>query len=169
MYKKLNLDFSELDLLLIKGNPNNSYGKTFIEHPVKHLEYVLNIIRSKIKFNIRPNRINITDIVFPGADPHCDHWPVALNYYFDADGHDTTYFYKLKNENEYQHREVKIYNKNDLQIIDSFVANRGDCYLLNTHIPHAVYMATENPNRTMLRFTWFDKTFDDVLNSIEII
>lgn len=169
MYKKLDLDFGAIDLSLIKGDPNNSYGKTFIEHPVKHLEYVLDIIRPKIKFNIRPNRINITDIISPGADPHCDHWPVALNYYFDADGNDTTYFYKLKNENEYQHREVKIYNKNDLQVVDSFIANRGDCYLLNTHAPHAVYMATENSVRTMLRFTWFNQTFDDVLNSIEII
>ena len=166
MFRKLDIDLREIDLSLIKGQANNSYGSTFIEHPVKNLDHVLEILKTKVKFKIRPSRVNVTDILSPGADPHIDHWPVALNYYFTA-GNDITKFYK--HSSVHAHREIGLFDKNKLELQATFVANQGDCILLNTHVPHSVSMAESSPPRTILRFIWFDRTYDEILESIQIL
>jgi hypothetical protein len=169
MYKKLNVDLGEIDFSRIKGNLNNMFGKNFIEYSINDIDYLEEVLSKKISFRVKPDRVNITDILNPGAAPHTDFWPVSLNYYVSyTDSKDITLFYK-KTVGQ-QVREICMYDPKTLSPIGFFKAKQGDCILLNTHIPHSVKMAETNKEpRTILRFTWFDKTFDEILESIKIL
>ena len=158
-----------MELDKIRGSYRNGYGDSFKEYQIKDLDYVIDCIKFKLKFNIRPAKVNITDIHSPGAKAHTDAWPAALNLYFNASGgDDITTFYKRKNDNKIDVGAVKRFNEIDLIPISTFTANKGDCYLLNTSIPHSVELKHPNDVRTMLRFVWVDTTFKEVLKSIQI-
>jgi hypothetical protein len=169
MYKKLNVDLSEIDFSRVKGTPINNFGKNFIEHSIKDIDYLETFLSKKILFQIKPDMINVTDILTPGADPHTDFRPVTLNYYGSyIDDNDITFFYKKAVGQSV--REVCIYDPKTLIPVDAFKAKQGDCILLNTHIPHSVKMAETNTEpRTMLRLGWLDRTFDEILESIKIL
>lgn len=169
MFNKINLNLSEIDISELKGIQINSYGDTFHEFELLNQSLLFEILSTKIKFDILPSRCLITDILSPGAGPHTDAWPTALNYYFNA-GDDITYFFnEINNTGGYEHREVRRYPRNNLKIVGTFLANKDECYLLNTHRIHAVYMPVPKKTRTMLRFVWFNHNYDAVLNSINLL
>jgi hypothetical protein len=167
LYKKLDINCSHLEISKLKGNKKNNYGPTFLEYDILDWNYLKDFVVKNFILKIRPDRINVTDIVDHGADVHTDHWPVALNFYLTTTG-DTTKYFKVKGVNGTQVREVKVYNLEDLEEVDSFVANTGDCYLIDTHSPHSVLHEGERKIRTILRFTWFNKTIDEIADSIKI-
>ena len=159
-----------MELDKIKGSFRNGYGDAFKEYIIKDLDYIIECIKFKIKFNIRPSRVNVTDIHSPGAKAHTDAWPASLNLYFNASGgEDITTFYERQNDNQIDVGAVKRFNETDLIPIATFTANQGDCYLLNTFIPHSVELKQPNDVRTILRFTWLDTSFEEVLKSIQLL
>jgi hypothetical protein len=169
MFQKINIDFSDINLNNFRGSCENVYGETFKVYSVKNLEHLYKKINEKIKFKIKPTRINITDIHGPGVDPHTDVWPVSLNFYFTANSNnEVTTFFKKANNNFVSIGNVKKFKEEDLIPIDTFIANEGDCYLLNTFIPHNVKMKNVQDVRTILRFVWFDHSFQQVLDGIDI-
>jgi hypothetical protein len=160
-----------MELDKIRGVYRVGYGGTFREFTIKDLTYVIDCIKSKISFDIRPSRVNITDIHAPGVAIHTDRYPAALNLYFDAaGGDDITTFYDASNSTPVNVGwDVQKYDESNLAPIGTFVANKGDCYLLNTSIPHGVTLVTPCTVRTILRFVWLENSYNEVLNSIKII
>lgn len=168
LYKKLDINCSHLDILKLKGDKKNSYGATFLEYNILDWRYLKNFVHGNFKLKIIPDRVNITDIVDNGAAVHTDHWSVALNFYLTTTG-DTTKYFKVKGADGTQVREIKVYDQKDLEEIDSFVADTGDCYLIDTHTPHSVLHESERKIRTILRFAWFNRTIDEIADSIKIL
>jgi hypothetical protein len=169
MFKKLNLNFDNIDLNNLLGNQQTKYNYTsFFEFDVKDQDYLNSLIYSKIKFNIEPTYINVTKIIPPGTPQHTDFWKTALNIYITV-GDDKTYFWKYTSEG-YLKKETgntKFYHDKNMELIGSFTANKGDCYLFDTHTAHSVEV--KNQSRYILRFVWVKNTFQEVENSIVII
>jgi hypothetical protein len=66
----------------------------------------------------------------------------AINFYFDCSGEQTRFFE---------------YDGDELSVIDSFVAEHGDCYLFNTSVPHDVNIKPDSPRKI---FSLTFKTID---------
>lgn len=167
MFKKIELSFENLDLLNHKGEVSFVAGK-FREFTILEREKLIEKIESIITFKIKPDIVNITEITYPGAGPHTDTWPVALNLYLTASD-DITYFWEQhKNASLPNYGTVGRFNEEHLSIAGSFIASRGESYLLNTKAIHSVKLVKENSSRVMLRFAWKYFSFDEVLDSISI-
>lgn len=168
MFTKLNINFDVESILAFKSEmPNNKYTERFIEYKVTDLSALLDIIHKKIKFTIAPNSILFTDIIGPGVPAHCDRWVTAMNIYLNAGKNDTTTFYN-HDSSGVQVRQVKVFSPDKLIYNSSFVAEQGQCWLLNTHMPHDVKIEQAGFRRSMLRITWENVDFHTVLNSINI-
>lgn len=171
LYKKLNLDLGSIDFERLKGE-SFPFSRSFFEIRIRDWDYLKEILAGKIKFNIRPDRINVTEIVYPGAHPHVDAWTVALNYYFNT-GSEATNFYKVKEDGAKSktHRDpsVLVYDLEDLDHIGSFSADVGDCYLLDTKAIHAVRVNSAEAVRKIMRITWLKGSVEEIYNSLEIL
>jgi hypothetical protein len=174
MFKKLNVTLSELDTDRLKNN--SIFSKpTFKEFSINDRDYLFSILDNQFQFNISPHAVNITEISYPGIKPHTDSWPVAINIYFDV-GSDETCFWKnvsLKESSPVDSRPgaaglIKSYNAGDLQKVGSFIANKGDCYLLDIKKIHSIEMSVPNTTRKILRLCWQKYSFDEILESIKL-
>jgi hypothetical protein len=168
MFKKLNATLN-IDVDYVKGNLSHSVAPVFYEFSIKNKDYIYKILEKKFNFKIKPLLINLTEIHNPGVIPHCDKWNVALNCYLNA-GEETTFFWKEKNSKISYLKNLHgtlMYSIDNLEKIKSFVAKKGDCFLINTHQIHSVEVI-DTP-RIILRFIWFEQDFEKILNSIEIL
>jgi hypothetical protein len=175
LFKKIDVKFPTIELNKLLGQResilSSTAGDLFKEYEISDIDYFNQIFENVLQFDIPPNKRNITIIEKFGATPHTDFWPVALNIYLEIDGNENTIFY----DNPSRHRinvpdvpGLYFYDPKLLVEANRFLANPNDCYLLNTHIPHAV--TNENDNRRIImRLVWFYEKFDAVLNSIKII
>lgn len=169
MFKKLNINFDNIDLNNLVGNQLTKYTYSkFFQYDIKDHNYLNSVIYSKIKFNIKPDYINVAKIITPGAGKHTDSWKTALNIYITV-GDDKTYFWKHTTEGclRIETDETISYNDKHMELIGSFTANKGDCYLFDTHTAHSVEV--KNESRHILRFVWVKNTFQEIENSIVII
>jgi len=168
MFKKLNINFDNINLDNLVGNQETMPYRKFLQYEIKDHDYLNSLIYSKIKFNIKPDYINVTKILPPGTSPHTDSWKTALNIYITV-GDDKTYFWKHTTEGclRIDTHETMLYNDKNMILIGSFTANKGDCYLFDTHTAHSVEV--KNESRYILRFAWKKKTFREVENSIVIM
>lgn len=171
MYKKLNTNVTNLDLNNLKGTMRPFIHDTFWEFEIKDLNYLKTALGEQLTFLIPPDRINVTEILSPGAAPHVDAWSVGLNYYFDA-GDEITYYYDeytpMAQKSKFTDYKISAFDPDNLKIVDSFTANKGDWYLLNTKKIHSVDVSKQSRVRTMLRFIWWNADFQDVCDSIKI-
>ena len=167
MFKKLNLSLSGIDFEKLKGNKILD-NPTFKEFSLFDKKYFLDLISNKIQFDIPPHLINVTEIIYPGSRPHTDTWPTSINFYFDADNAETS-FWKDPNSTSTAIKGLAAYDISKLQKVSTFVAQKGDCYLLNVSEIHSVHMMTPNDTRKIIRLGWFKYSFDEILNSIKII
>jgi hypothetical protein len=173
MFKKLNVSFSELEYAKLKGELAVKYP-TFTEFFILDKNYLFDILNKQIKFNIRPNA-NISEVIYPGANPHTDKWPTSINFYLDAGNDETSFWKEIVSSTEAGSQPVdrtsgpKSYKEVPLEKTGSFVANTGDCYLMNVWAIHSVKINTMNITRKILRLYWDELSFDEVLQSIEII
>lgn len=171
LYQKLNFKPIDIDLERIRLPGKTAYGKTFFEYEINDSEYLREKLNQVVEFEIPPHLVNITEITYPGAIPHTDAWTVGLNFYFDA-GEDITYYFdeinKDINAKHVKETNVKMYDRSNLKVIDTFVANRHDWYILNTSVPHAVKCHQPGTVRTMLRCIWYKHSIETILNSLKI-
>lgn len=167
MFKKLNLNFYNINVDNLIGDRQTKYlYKTFFEFDIKNQMYLESLITSKIKFEINPTYINITKITAPGSPPHTDLWKTALNIYITA-CNDKTYFWKNLSEENLQTRTNTNFYSNNIELTETFTANSGDCYLINTHLIHSVEV--KKFPRYILRFAWMNHTFYEIENSIILL
>jgi hypothetical protein len=168
MFKKLNLlplGLTLDDLILRKDGVSESNFKEFnIEN-----KDLLNANLAKILvFKIPPDKVNITTITAPGTRAHQDRWPVALNFYLTV-GNERTWIWKIKDGVDASivyNEHVNIFKYDDLEKVDSYVADQNDVYLLDTSAIHSVWKAENSAPRHILRFAWEKNTFDEILDSI---
>jgi hypothetical protein len=174
MFKKLDIKLPTVYLNFLQGPGANvgDLSTEFREYLIKDSAYLNYLFRDRIKFNILPNRSNVTIIEKNGAlDPHTDVWATALNFYLDITGSEVTKFYANPSNHKIIVEEVPglfFYDTNLLTEIGNFTAQTHDCYLLDTHVPHSV-SNDNNGSRTILRLIWQDHSFQTVLDNIEIL
>lgn len=166
-YKKLDIKIDSSLLKKLVGDITYE-NPTFFEYTIKDSTLLSDIIETKIKFNIKPDIVNVTKIIYPGVSPHTDAWETSLNFYLaGANNSNVTKFWKMKDgQNDCGNLSV-VYNPIDLELIHEITVMPNDCYILNTHAIHSVNV--DNEDRFILRFAWIDKSFEDVFDSIEII
>ena len=166
-YKKFDIEVDSLLLTKLVGDITYQ-NPTFFEFDIKDKELLNNIIKSKLIFNIKPDIVNITKITHPGVSPHTDAWKTSLNFYLSGtSSSNITSFWKMKNGPTASGNLSVVFNPVDLELIHEVIIMPNDCYLLNTHTIHSVNVEYED--RFILRFGWSQQSFEDVLNSIEII
>lgn len=169
MFKKFDVNFDNINLNNLLGSfVGNSYSR-FGQYNIKNHNYLNSLINSKIKFKIEPDHIHVIKILPPGISPHTDASNSSLIIYITA-GNDKTYFYKNPYE-EGLRTEIygtrSYHGKKNMEVIGSFTANEGDCYLIDTHTAHSVEV--KNQARYLLRFVWVKNTFQEIENNINII
>ena len=170
MFRKLNIALPNLDIERLKGTCDFQNGN-FIQYTIADLSYLQNVIDDYLDLQIPPDTVNITVIADrSGEYPHTDVWPVALNYYLYAHKEVTTFY-----DNPTGHKidsglveGLHQYELKKLVPASTFIAKTDDCYLLNTHVPHTVSFTYEQSTRTILRFVWYNASYEEILNSIII-
>jgi len=164
MFQKLNITFEELDFVKLKGDKSTDFPR-FTEFFIIDTNYLFDVLGKQVQFDIIPN-VNITEITYPGAIPHTDIWQTAINFYFEV-GDDETFFWKQINMSSKSKEGLGLYNPKNLEIVGSFKANKGDCYLLDVgNSIHSVKMNIPNTTRRILRLFWHDLSFDQVLQGL---
>lgn len=166
-YKKIPLSFgSELITLDLKQDLRFSYGDTFFEYNVgRSCQDMLELFLPKLDFKILPDRVSITRITAPGVGPHCDTWPVSLNFYLST-GNGTLLCYNMLNDEPVD--DSKVYNLSELELVEKVNIEQFDLILLNTHQVHSVDLPIGNDDRYIFRFIWSHNTFDEVAEGITI-
>ena len=93
---------------------------------------------------------------------------VSLNFYMETGGYQTT-FYSSKDGSTKQtyadHGDGHVYQLDQLDVLDSFIANPGDVYLLNGKVIHGVSSLTSTKlPRKFLQVSTNDLDYDQVLD-----
>lgn len=165
MFKKINVQVKDLYQKIIMGRQYfNSIS--FSEYEINNKDYIFNLISEDINFKIKPDKINLTTISYPGATPHTDNYSVALNYYLQAESSLTDFWKSDLGEIDYR-IPAKAATNLKISHIGNFEAVTGDVYLLNTHILHSVTINSGNSNRIIFRCLWKKHTFEEILDSIK--
>ena len=155
-----------LDVGRIKGK-SVYRNKTFEEFSIADIAYLTDVVSQKLKFEIAPSVINLTEISRPGATPHIDRFNVALNYYVAASGLDETTFWETQADIKYRYGVSNGFNEAGLTPLSiRLFAKQDDFVLLNTRIIHSVKVSE---NRLILRFCWIGYSFKQVFDSISVI
>jgi hypothetical protein len=158
------------------------YSETFVSYALKDAKYFNDILSNTVKLHIKPFDINYTELSKDGAYPHIDGPIIVLNYYLDTEN-DATLFWEIADPNIeeyvipqgvnggpiYENNTARGYNASKLKLINYFVAKSNEAYLFDTGIIHSVTKRNHNSARKFIRFFWRNVTFDEVLNSIEIL
>lgn len=169
LFRQIHLDFSELDLTELQGQQQTNYGGVFREYGLLSPDILKDLLGHRVRFHQRPDLVNITEIHSPGVAPHVDHWPTALNFYFDAQGDSTIFYQEPKEHVESQGPSYRAFDPQDLEFDRSFVALQGQCWLLNTSRPHSVAVSQPGTKRSMLRLAWARGSFEEIYSSIELL
>jgi len=165
MFQKLNITLEELDFVKLKGDKTTDLPR-FAEFSIIDTDYLFDVLSKQVQFDTTPN-VNITEITYPGAVPHTDTWQTAINFYFEV-GDDETFFWKQINMSSKSKEGLEFYNSKNLEIVGSFKANKGDCYLLDVgNSIHSVKMYMPDTTRRILRLFWQELSFDQVLQSLK--
>jgi hypothetical protein len=167
MFQKLNLTLPALDISKLMGS---SYFSTddsiYKEFDIPNMSYVRELFRDKVKFDIMPYQAHLLATT-GDVPPHLDTPKCKINYYIEVNN-EVTFFYKWKDESFVDNTVFKVFPKEHLDIVDSFVAQQGDCYFLNTHVPHSVKVSPETNPRLVL-CVMFDEPYNKVLPGIHLL
>lgn len=129
-------------------------------------------LRDKLPTDLQTDvRIFYAEFRAPGSIvPHRDHGVISgLNYYFQPSDGITTW-YNLKHPTEpykYGNEQTSnLYKDEDVELVDQFVAQQNECYLLNIDKIHNITV----PNmvdRLFVCWLWPTTRFEDVRASFE--
>lgn len=115
---------------------------------------------------LAPDNIRFVEIIGPNqVSPHRDHsTTTALNCYFKAGGAITHYWNVKPGAQAIRFPGAEtsnIYTLEDVEHVDSFMAQDGDAYLLDVSSVHSVERASAAARR-FIQFSWDTKTFDEI-------
>jgi hypothetical protein len=149
-FEQIDVSFADLnfDALMETESHFNNGPKTFFQYNLLENSNFQKIVDKKIHFEIKPDKINITKIIYPGIGIHTDQWKTALNYFITGSDDITSFFLPEK--------------------ILKTKFQQGNTYLLNTQCRHSVKINDPNAVRLILRFMWIDKEFEEIKKSIAI-
>jgi hypothetical protein len=177
MFKKLDgslgpIDIEKLNHVSLRNFGNNS---GFHDFDVDY-QYLHDIIDKKIKFKIEPDNIMLS-YASVGLRPHKDLCDVTLNYYLETNNEVTAFYRTLdKKPNNSTTKGWFLIRKADslgrddeLEEIASFVAKNNELWLLDTSVIHIVKMKEGTPERSMIRCVWYNRSFEEILNSIVLL
>ena len=183
-FKKLDFKLTDIDMSRIAGGPlYEGYGPSLKGYSILDIEYLNSIVSQYIKFNIPPELVSYTEIGDLGTYlPHTDYpMTTALNYYLDTVG-GVTVFWKLKDTNTqpsfvdrlledgtWDHAKAQHVQRKDVVKVCEFKAGTHEPWLLNVGQYHTVVKTKPDVPRTMIRWLWSGVTFQQVLDSIEIL
>lgn len=113
-------------------------------------------------------------IIETNVPPHTDIVDkVSVNFYIETGDYQTTFYNSKDGSSKLtyaDHGDGHVYNINELEEIDSFVANPGDVYLLNGKVIHGVNSTNENKlPRKFLQISTNELEYEQVLNILNII
>ena len=180
IFKKLDLVLPPLDFELIKGDPYDAYGTEFFAFHINDKDYLEQILKDRIKFNISPDIVTYNEVP-NGTSAHSHkHNEISLNYYINSSIGSATLFFEPKisaaevdlgrilPDGSVTESTIVNYNIAQLKLIDKFCARSGDAYLLDVGQVHAVARLYKT-TRKILRWLWFGYTIEEILESIEIL
>lgn len=105
--------------------------------------------------------------------PHTDSHILSTINIYTQPSNCRTVFYKLKEGNnpttyKLQHQSNgEIFDINDLEEIDSFVAEEGDVYLMDVTLPHSVIpLTSDEVNRIAIKIQSLSYTYDETVKMI---
>jgi hypothetical protein len=179
-FAKLDLKLENIEIDRLKGNYFEGYGADFKNFSIKDTEYFNNLIKNKIRFQIQPSIILITEITGNGVPPHVDEHTVALNYYLEADKAVTSFWEgklnmkgtptpQIHEDGKLYNNNAKIYDVKDLIHVCDFSAKKNECFILNVRKIHSVFKLHSTVNRYAIRWGWENYDFNTILNSIEVL
>lgn len=181
IFKKIDLVLPPLDLARVKGEPLEDYGTNFYSFFIKDRDYLDQILKDRIKFNITPDNFTYNEV--PNGTSHHSHTnEVSLNYYIDSSFGAATLFFQPK-AGEVGYAAGRIlpdgslvesiiinYKTSQLRYMDKFCPKAGDAYLFNASQVHSVVRLLNVPStRKIFRWVWWNYSIEEILNSIEIL
>lgn len=174
-YTRLNSSFikNESQILDYKGECFFAFGIDTEELKGKTLLKYFNITDTKLfcdtiqnyNFKIPPSHIQIWQIEKQGwLDVHRDRGEskTSLNYYIDT-SLDETVFYTPKDN--IIREDYYVYEFDDLNIEDRFIAKPKESYLLNINELHSV-TKKDSKTRVLLQYSW-NEDYETVLESLQ--
>lgn len=96
---------------------------------------------------------------------------VSINFYIETGGYRTVFYKSTDNSTRLtyaDHGDGHVYNADELEEIDSFVANPGDVYVLDGKVIHGVDSASHLP-RKFLQVATDKLDYDQVLEILNIV
>lgn len=181
-FHKLDLHLPKLDISKLKGEFLEGYGETFRQYYIKDFKYLEDILKPRIKLELRPDYIAYCEINQFGADPHTDESTVSLNYYINPADCITEFWTKkdpkavdlklpqLQIDGTLIENTVKQFDKQKLDCVASFIAKEGEAYLLNIKQIHSAHKISDNTEtRKLIRILWNNHNYYNVLNNIKIL
>ena len=171
-----------MDIKRLKGDPLENFGISFYSFKIKDTDYLEQILKDRIRFNILPYIVNYNELPNGNAPHSHGEAEVALNYYIDNFGSTTLFFEpkagvegvnagRILPDGSVTPSSVTNYNLSQLRYVDRISIKPGDAYLLDTGWVHAVpiLVPSTDYSRKIIRFLWTGYTIEEILNSIEIL
>jgi hypothetical protein len=174
-YTKLDTFNIDIDLFQYKGIPGKSYPGITKGMYLKYYQFsdITKYINHFPKFtNILPDSILLAEISGTGVlGPHIDHGPKCVLNWYETSNDSVTYFY-TKNENAKGivfpgETEPNIFYPNEVSVIDEFVANNNEAYLLDVSKIHSVYSPHDGVRR-FVSLGFSRNTYIEVLESVRL-
>lgn len=174
-YSNLGILDIDIDLNSLKGSISTQYPGTTTPMTLSYYyvnNYKLFYEKLPMFMDLVPDIILIAEINGPGyLGAHRDHGPkCVLNWYVESNN-DKTIFYKEKsNAKPYiaaGEKTANIYNIEDIEIVDEFVAKDNEMYLLNVSEIHSVHSHNAGVRR-FINLAWHNIDYNTVLQRIRM-
>ena len=167
MFKKLNISLSESDIVKIQSISKNCKLPSHWETEIR--EELFNVLGSKIQFAIPPEIITSTEIAYPGAIPHTDAWNASISLYLEADNDETCFWEEIVATKSLKLEARAFKDMSNLKKTGFFIAQRGDCYLIDVNSIHSINMQVPNSTRKLLRLGWYNYSVDQIQSTFKIL
>ena len=171
-YNNLGILDIDIDLNSLKGTISIQYPGT--TPPMQLCYYYVNnykLFYEKLPFlKLMPDMITIAEINGPGyLGAHRDHGTkCVLNWYVESNS-DKTIFYKEKPDATPfvapGEQTANIYNIEDVEPVDEFIAKDNELYLLNVSEIHSVHSYNHGIRR-FVNLAWRDTDYDTILQRV---
>lgn len=164
-FKKIDLDLSDIDLKKLNSGiiENRPYNLNFYYNKITDLK-ILELLRSRLPSECKPyvNSISYCIIRAPFyVPPHVDKKSLSVINYYHQPGTSETRFYEINNTHPQPYKFGNVYYEgsfdlNDIEMVDKFKADAGDCYILDVSRIHDVTVS-EGEDRCFINYSFTEK------------